>query len=273
VDGRLAARQPLAGRRVLVTRPRGQVARLGALLEAYGAEVVAYPTIEIGPPEDFGPLDEAIGRLEAFDWVIFTSANGVAAFGERLTRLGRDVRALGRARVATIGPETSEAARRLGLASDVTPTEYRAEGLVDALRAEVRPGAAILVVRAAEARDVLPRELAALGAAVTVVPAYRTRLRHDSADAVRVLLEERRIDVITFTSSSTVRGLVGLLPAREIRRLLAPVVLAAIGPITAGTLAEYGLEVRVLPREYTAPALADAIAAYFEGMQGAVARP
>lgn len=256
-------RRPLFGRRVVVTRPRPQAARFAVLLEAYGAEVVAVPTIRLEPPDDFAPLDAAIQELGRFRWVIFTSANGVAAFRDRLAAARLDARALAAARLAAIGPETAEALARAGLRADLVPPEYRAEGLADSLRDQVEAGSEVLLVRAAEARDVLPRELAALGARVTVTPAYRTVPVKEGADHVVGLLEARRVDVVTFTSSSTVRGFMALLAPEEVRRLLGGVVLAAIGPITAATIAEYGLEPRISPREYTIPALAVAIATYF----------
>jgi uroporphyrinogen III methyltransferase/synthase len=256
-------RRPLFARRVIVTRPRAQVPRFAALLEGYGAEVVAVPTIRIDPPDDPGPLDQAIGVLARFHWIVFTSANGVAAFGERLAAAGLDARALASARLAAIGPETAEALRPLGLSADLVPAEFRAEGLMAVLGPRVGPGTEVLLVRAAEARDVLPRELETLGARVTVAPAYRTVAAKEGADQVLALCEARRVDVVTFTSSSTVRAFLGLLPRDDTRRLLAGVALAAIGPITAGTLAEYGLAVSIMPREYTIPALAAAIAAHF----------
>jgi uroporphyrinogen III methyltransferase/synthase len=256
-------RRPLFGRRVVVTRPRAQVARFAALLEGYGAEVVALPTIRLAPPDDWGPLDAALADLGRFAWLVFTSANGVTAFRDRLTATGLDVRALAGARLAAIGAETAEALGRIGLRADVVPREYRAEGLVEALRPHVGGGTRVLLVRAAEARDVVPRELGAAGAEVTIAPAYRTLLVKEGADHVTGLLEAGAVDVVTFTSSSTVRGFLALLGSDDVRRRLAGVVLAAIGPITASTLAEYGLEARISPREYTIPALAAAIAAHF----------
>jgi uroporphyrinogen III methyltransferase/synthase len=256
-------RRPLFARRVIVTRPRAQIPRFAGLLEAYGAEVVAVPTIGLEPPDDPGPLDAAIAGLSAFEWVIFTSANGVAAFGQRLASAGLDARALAPARLAAVGPETAEALRLIGLRADLVPEEFRAEGLAAALRPRLAPGSAVLLVRAAEAREVLPRELEALGARVVIAPAYRTVLVKEGADLLLTLLEARGVNAVTFTSSSTVRGFLGLLPREETRRLLAGVALAAIGPVTAATLAEYGLEVSIMPREYTIPALAAAIAAHF----------
>jgi uroporphyrinogen III methyltransferase/synthase len=188
----------------------------------------------------------------------------VAAFRERLGRVGLDARSLGGRRVAAIGPETAEALRRGGIEPDLVPAEYRAEGLVNALGTRLDRGDAVLLVRAAEARDVLPRELEARGVRVTVAPAYRTALAGDGAADVLGLLESRRIDAVTFTSSSTVRGFVALLAPSDARRLLDGVVVAAIGPITAETAAEHGLRVSVMPHEYMVPALADAIAGHFE---------
>ena len=260
---RALERRPLQGRRVLVTRPRAQAARLTGLLEAYGAETVTLPTIRIDPPDDWAPLDEAIRSLDGFRWLIFTSVNGVAAFLGRLRHAGKDARSLDRRGVAAIGPETAAALRREGLAPDLVPEEFRAEGLVDALRGRLVPGDAVLLVRAAEARDVLPRELEASGVRVTVAPAYRTALVSEGFHRARALLEARGIDAVTFTSSSTVRGFVALMTPAVPSRLLDGVVVAAIGPVTAETAAEHGLRVSVMPNEYTVPALADAIADYF----------
>ena len=254
----------LHGRRVLVTRPRAQAARLAGLLESYGAETVTLPAIEILPPESWIPLDEAIRTLSRFRWIIFTSANGVAAFHDRLSRATLDARNLSGLHVAAIGPETASALRRAGITPDVVPAEYRAEGLADALGSLTQRGDAVLLVRAAEARNVLPRALQARGVDVTVVPAYRTGLAPEGASEVRELLESRRIDVVTFTSSSTVRGFVKLFGPADTLGLLEGVVVAAIGPITGGTAAEHGITVSVMPLEYTVPALADAIAGHFE---------
>ena len=256
-------RRPLHGRRALVTRPRAQAGVLATLLEDYGAEVVTLPTIRIEPPDDWRPLDSALAGLRGFGWVVFTSTNGVGAFRERLRVAGRDARELAGLGVAAIGSATAEALRGIGLEPDVVPTEFRAEALVEALGPRIQPGQGVLLVRATEAREVLPRALAARGIEVTVAPAYRTVIAKEESDRMLTLLEARKIDVVTFTSSSTVRGLVGLLPAGEARRLLAGVALAAIGPVTAATVAEHGLPITVMPRQYTAPALAAAIARHF----------
>jgi uroporphyrinogen III methyltransferase/synthase len=257
-------RRPLHGRRVLVTRPRPQAGRLAALLEAHGAEVLTLPTIRIEPPEDWAPLDAAIRALGTFRWVVFTSVNGVAAFRERLARAGLDARSLAGRHVAAIGPETADALRQAGIEPDLVPAEYRAEGLIEALAPRVDRGDAVLLVRAAQARETLPRALEGRGARVTVAPAYRTVFVKEGADRALALLESRRLQAVTFTSSSTVRGFLALLAPADARGLLDGVVVGAIGPVTAETATEHGLRVSVMPREYTVPALADAIADHFE---------
>jgi uroporphyrinogen III methyltransferase/synthase len=188
----------------------------------------------------------------------------VAAFRERLARFGLDARGLAGRLVAAIGPETAATLRRGGIEPDLVPSEYRAEGLVEALRTRLERGDAVLLVRAAEAREVLPRDLEALGIRVTVAPAYRTILAREGAGEILPLLESRRIDAVAFTSSSTVRGFLALLAPADACRLLEGVVVAAIGPVTAETAAEHGLHVSIMPHDYTVPALADAIADHFE---------
>src|SRR5262249_7252646 len=185
----------------------------------YGAEAITLPTIEIQPPEDWGPLDAAIRSLDGFRWIVFTSVNGVAAFRERLQAAGLDVRRLGGRHVAAIGPETAEALRHGGIEPELVPGEDRAEGLVDEVGPRLDPGDTVLLVRAAEAREVLPRDLAARGVRVTVVPAYRTVLARDGGSAIRALLESHRLDAVTFTSSSTVRGFLALVARGDAARL------------------------------------------------------
>jgi uroporphyrinogen III methyltransferase/synthase len=234
------------------------------MLEASGAEAVTLPTIGIEPPEDWAPLDQAIRALESYRWVIFTSVNGVAAFRARLAHAGLDARHLGRHRVAAIGPQTGDELRRAGIEPDLVPREYRAEGLLEALESRLERGDAVLLVRAAEAREILPQELEARGHRVTVAPAYRTVFAKDGADRILTLLEAGQIDAVTFTSSSTVRGFLALLGPTDARRLLEGVVVAAIGPVTAETATAHGLRVAVMPHEYTIAALAGAVADHFQ---------
>jgi uroporphyrinogen III methyltransferase/synthase len=255
--------KPLAGRRIVVTRTRGQSAAFRRLLEAAGAEVLEIPTISIEPPDSWEPLDRALRELRSFRWVVFTSVNGVERFRARLEAVGGDVRDLSGARLAAIGPATAKAIVWWGLRPDVTPDEYRAEALVERLRSEVRPGDRVLIPRAAEARDLLVAGLTELGAQVTEVAAYRTRPVRDGAPLLRDALRRGEIDAITFTSSSTARNFSALFAPAERTELLRGVVIASIGPVTAATAAEHGLVTRVMPAQYTIPALARALIEHF----------
>ncbi|MFH1489915.1 MAG: uroporphyrinogen-III C-methyltransferase, partial [Pseudomonadota bacterium] len=165
---------PLFGRRIVVTRAREQSSGFLARLAELGAECIEFPTIETVPPEDWEPLDEAIRSLENYHWLLFTSVNGVKAFFRRLDFLGRDVRDLKGLKLGAIGPRTAEALREKGLRPDLVPDEYRAEAVVSAFKRESAGGLRILLPRAAQAREVLPEELAKMGASVDVVAAYRT---------------------------------------------------------------------------------------------------
>lgn len=257
--------RPLDGRTVLVTRPAAQAARFVALLEADGAHVLAAPTIAIEAPASWEPLDHALDRIEAFTWVIFTSVNGVAMVARRIAKRGESWAAIGRRRIAAIGPATAEALTREGVAVELVPGEYRAEGLVERLTGVLDARDRVLLPRAAETRDVLVRQLARLGATVEEVPVYVTRRVEDGVSRVREALASRGVDAVTFTSSSTVRSFADMLTEDERRSWLGGVVVASIGPITAATAAEYGWATDVMPGEYTIPALARALANHFAG--------
>ncbi len=254
--------RPLFGKRVLITRAREQASALADLLEAAGAEVVEFPTIAIVPPESWAPLDAAVARLHEYQWVIFTSANGVRFFWERLLEAGRDVRDLAGVTVCAIGPATAAALLDFGVRADVVPPEFRAEALVEAVGSRPLEGGRILVVRAAEAREILPEELSRRGALVDVVPAYRTIRGAPNVDEVRGLLREGKIHAVTFTSSSTVKHFLELI-GEEAPALLKGVVVASIGPITAETAARRQIDSQVVPESYTIPALTDALIAHF----------
>ncbi len=262
-------RRPLHGLGVVTTRPAAQSAGLSAALRAAGARVVEFPTIATVPVEDLGPVDAAITSLGDRHWVIFTSANGVEAFFHRMRAVGRDARAFGAARVAAIGPATAEALAGHGIRADVIPHRYQAEGLLEAL-GNLPTGARILIPRAAVARDVLPATLRARGCQVDVVPVYRTVQPPADVEGLLRSLEERRIQAITFTSSSTVRHFCDLLAGEEVGSLLrkAGVVVACIGPITAGTARGLGVEVEVEASTFTVPGLVAALAAHFRGRPG-----
>ena len=258
--------RPLLGRRILVTRARSQAGQLAELLEEQGAEVVVFPTIAIAPTPDPAALDRAVAAAGTYDWIIFTSANGVRAFFERMAALGGDVRELVRARIAAIGSETAAELERRLVRPALVPTEFRAEGLLAALgEAEVR-GRRILLPRAGGARVILPDTLRARGAVVDEVIAY-VAVTPDDADVegIRHALARGEIDALTFTSSSTVRNFAALVGQDALARLVGPdqPLVACIGPVTAETVREMGLRVDVVPGTYTVPALVAAVAARF----------
>ncbi len=256
--------RPLFGTTVLVTRPREQAGEFADLLTAYGAHVIAFPTIAIIPPADWGPLDRALADLAGYDWIVFTSVNGVRFFFERLRALGRDVRAVGHARFCAIGPRTAEALASRGFRADLIPAEYQAEGILEAFKKENLKGARVLLPRAEVARDLLPDELRGRGATVTVVVAYRTIRPETDAESIKAQLQRGAIGVVTFTSSSSVRNYVELFADQhDACALTANAVVACIGPITAETAESFGFKVRVRAKENTIPALADAIVGHF----------
>ncbi|MFQ5960493.1 MAG: uroporphyrinogen-III C-methyltransferase [Candidatus Methylomirabilales bacterium] len=250
--------KPLFGRRIVVTRAREQQSDFADLLEGYGAEVIECPTIAIHPPEDWKALDHSLEQLGSYQWVIFTSANGVRNFIARLRDRGGDLRVLHGIRVATIGPATAAALAEAGIRADVVPDEYRAEAILEALDEDLR-GMRFLIPRAAEAREILPAGLRARGALVDVVAVYRTVQVADQSEAVLGLLRAGQVDAVTFTSSSTVVNFVEMFPGEDLPALLKGVTIACIGPITAETAARYGLAAHVMPAAFTIPSLADAL--------------
>jgi uroporphyrinogen III methyltransferase/synthase len=256
--------KPLFGRRVLVTRAREQAGELSRLLVEQGAEPVECPTIRIAPPGSWAELDGAIAELKKYQWLVFTSVNGVKPFMERLRHRGLDGRAVAGLRLCCIGPRTAEALAAHGLRADVMPSEYQAEGLIEAMKEAGVRGQRVLIPRAAVAREILPEQLRELGADVRVVAAYRTVLPEVETDRVKDLLAGQALHVLTFASSSTVRNFCDLLGGRDdVRRLTRGVVVACIGPITAKTAAEEGLAVTITADENTIPSLVEAIVRYY----------
>ncbi|MDD4168718.1 MAG: uroporphyrinogen-III C-methyltransferase [Desulfotomaculaceae bacterium] len=250
--------KPLFGKRILVTRAREQAGALSEKIEALGGEALEFPAIVIAEPEDYTPLDRALKSLSGFDWIIFTSVNGVAAFFQRLRRHRIDIRKLYRAKLCAIGPKTREALENYGLMVEYVPGEYRAEEIAAGLVGKLKPGERVLLPRAAGSRPVLPETLRKMGAAVTEVAAYRTLPAGGDGSAVKELLGRGAIDLITFTSSSTVRNFVGLL-GDDAGALPEKVAVACIGPVTAATARELGVKVDVVATEYTIDGLVTAI--------------
>ena len=261
--------RPLFGKRVLVTRPREQAAEFVAQLQALGADPIEAPMIRIAEPTDYAPLDEACAAIDEYDWVVFTSGNAVDAFMGRLLASPADARALHGVKLCAIGAGTAERFTRFGLKVDLMPAESRAESVVAALlEVGTIKGERFLLPRADIGREVIGEELRKRGGLVTEVIAYRTVAidpeRDGEPDVYRMLLD-RRIDVVTFTSPSSVRSFAELYGADAAADLLHTTNVAAIGPVTAEAAAQLGITCSIVPTQYTIPALCAAIVTHFEG--------
>lgn len=252
----------LAGRCVLVTRAGSQAGELTERLEREGALVLECPTIRFEEPDDWGAADRAIASIGSYDWVVFTSANGVRCFFERMERAGQGPRARARARIAAIGPATERALSDKGVRVDLMPDESVAESLLEAMRdaGAAAHGAKVLIPRAQVAREVLPEALAQAGAEVDVAPVYRTSPEMSVPGAVAEALEDRRVDVVTFTSASTVRAFARLMAPLDVTDVLRGTTVACIGPVTAEAAGEARLDVAVIPERSTVPDLVEALA-------------
>jgi len=271
---------PLDGRCVLVTRPRAQAAELIALLESAGARVVVAPTVRIVPPTDPVPLQRAAADVAQFDWIVFSSANGVDALVDAITAPGSDAtapvaRTLSAPRnavptdtlpkIAAVGIRTAERLRARGLEVALVPDEFTAEGLIRALTSRTDlAGARVLLPRSEIGREVIAEGLRAAGAVVTDVIAYRTVAERegDEAAVVRRLLTDRGLDAVTFTSGSGVQNFVQMY-GPDIVELLRHTVVAVIGPVTADAARELGLAVQVQPSTYTAAAMVETLSRHF----------
>ena len=260
-------RRPLFGRRMVVTRTREQASELVALLEENGADCLEYPTLHMEPALDYGVLDQALAAIGSYDWLLFTSINAVTWFFRHLNELDLDVRSLGGPKIAVVGRATAKKLRDYGLKVDLIPEKFTGEGLAEALiKAGVGKDDRILLPRAEKAREVLPEMLGKAGARVTVAPVYRNVPPQGRKDELRQRLEEQSIDLVTFTSSSTVDNFLTMVDAasdEELHRLLDPVKIAVIGPITAKIVRKHGLRVDIQPEEYTIASMVDAIVHYY----------
>ena len=255
---------PLTGKRVLITRAHQQAAAMARELESVGATVISIPTIEIRPPQSFQPLDKALKKIPAYDWLILTSVNGVLALWKRMEKQEISPGLLKHLSIVAIGPATREEIEKRGWKVAITPQEYVAESVVAELKDKVA-GKRVLLVRAKVARDVIPQQLRQAGAEVDVAEAYETIVPQNSADKIKALLAdpEQRPDIITFTSSSTVKNFVTLLGSgASPKQTVQGITLASIGPVTSATLIEVGLGVNIEATEYTIPGLIAAIVKY-----------
>ena len=258
--------KPLFGKRIVVTRARKQASGFLQELTSLGADCIQFPTIEIIPPDSWEPLDTAISDLESYQWLLFTSVNGVKYFLQRLHSGGKDVRDLKGIKIGAIGPKTADQWHQLGIKPDLIPDEYRAEAVVEAFKKWDTQGVRILVPRAAKAREILPDQLRKMGARVDVVDAYKTVSPTGDTAGVRDMLEKGTIDMVTFTSSSTVTNFVNMFGSEKQRltdEWMKRVKIACIGPITADTAKANGFSVDLMPSDYTIEALTQAITDFF----------
>ena len=258
---------PLFGKRVLVTRTRQQASALSLLLAEHGAEPVELPVIAVEPLDSAaaplgiaGTLGRALDDIAAYGWLVFTSANGVGLFFERLTARGLDARALGAVRVAVIGPGTARALQEHGISADFMPESYVAEALAEGLSPLLSAGERVLLPRAEGGRTVLVEALQRAGASVDEVLLYRARPGEDVAERAREVFADG-VDAVTFASSSTVRGLVDALGG-DVGAVNACAV-ACIGPVTADTARELGVRVDAVGEEYTIPGMVAALEGWF----------
>ncbi len=252
------------GKKILTTRARDQSSEFATKLRNLGAKVIEFPTIEILPPTSWKEVDHAIDRLKSYDWAIFTSANGVHFFWQRLIDKGKNHPILSSLKICAIGPATAKQLEEKGMRIDYIPKEFVAESILKGFEKMDLKGRRILLARAKEARDVLPRGLKKMGVEVDVVETYRTVKPRGGAKRLKQLLTVDKPDVITFTSSSTVNHFAELIKKEELKKLLEGIAIACIGPITAQTARRWGMRVRIQPKQYTIPKLTQAIVRYFK---------
>ena len=269
--------RPLFGRRVVVTRSREQAGELIEMLEDLGAEAIEAPSIRVAPPADFAPLDAACARAGEFDWIIFAAANGVDWFIRRLLAGPGDIRSLKGPRLCAIGPATADRLAKFGIKVDLIPVESSVEAILDSLRAQTPLKGARVLCPKAEGREVIADELRKAGAEVTEVVAYRTIEESlpadDDFDLYKMLLEGQ-VDVVLFTSPSTVRGFARMIGEEQAADLLRTTVVACIGPVTAESAQRLGIEPTLVPAEYTIAGLMQALVDHYQAQpREPVARP
>ena len=253
--------KPLFGKGIVITRPEAQAEEFASLLHARGARVVHFPTIKIVPSVSYDGLDRAIAELSSYQWIIFTSANGVVFFLRRLKELGRDIRSLKDIRICTIGPATAAQLEHLSIRVDLVPDEFISEGVVKAFEKLNVRGSRALLPRAETARDVIPEGLKELGATVDVVTAYRTVNSGKDKSELASLMNEGKVDVITFTSPSTVENFMEIMG----RDYATPkgVKIACIGPVTAAAVKKAGLPADIIQERFTIPGLVETLVKHF----------
>ncbi len=259
--------RPLFGKKIVITRARSQASDLVSRLSKLGASCIEIPTIEISPPRDIKPLQQSIENLNQYDWIVFTSVNGVKFFFDTLAEMGKDVRALGHLKFACIGPVTKDRLKDHGIVSDILPETYQAESVVQAFSSVDIKNKKILLPRAKVARTILPEELSKMGALVDEVTAYETSLNAEGKQDLMELLKHHEIDAVTFTSSSTVSNFMSFFHSEDEKKLLDGVVFASIGPITSDTARSLGIEPDIEAGEFTIQGLADSLLDHYNRLE------
>ncbi len=260
-------KRPLFGKRIVVTRTRDQASELIAGLEEAGADCLEYSTIHIEPVDSYEVLDEELERLKEYHWILFSSINGIRYFFKRLFAKGMDARDVKGPEIAVVGKSTADTLLEYGINADLIPPVFTSEGLAESLLDQGVEGRNILIPRALKGREILPETLRGAGAQVTVAPVYQNVLPQGRKDALRDELEAGKVDMVTFTSSSTVRNFLTMVDATdmgELKELLKGVKIASIGPITAKTVTDNGLTVDVQPEEHTIPEMIRTIIDYYQ---------
>lgn len=253
----------LFGKRILITRQKEQAEDFVRLIEDAGAIPVEFPVIETVPPYSWDALDNSIKGLDKYKWIIFTSANGVRFFMERLKFNGKDIRELKGIKICAIGPKTASSVESLGIKVDIMPEEYIAEGVINEMLKIGIKGQKILLPRAALARDILPQKIEKMGAKIDVVDAYKTVKPAARVKEIKELFKKGGVDVITFTSSSTVKNFMSYFDAHE-KGMIKDAIIASIGPITAKTVEEFGFKSDIVADEYTIERFVEKIIEYFK---------
>ncbi len=254
----------LTGRKIVITRPSDQQEEFDVLLSSLGAETVRFPVISIAPPDSWKDADRAIENIKKYDWLIFTSVNGVISFADRVNTLHKDViETLRDINICAIGLKTAEVVELYGLEVDYIPDEFRAESVVEGFRDMGSPGRNVLLPRAQVGREILPGELARMGMKVDVIPVYKAVRPDTDVSVLKKKLVNNEIDAVTFTSSSCVKNFLEILGLDEYKKLLKGVKIACISPVTSDTARKYGLKVDIMPDRYTVADLARSLARYY----------
>lgn len=255
--------KPLLGKNIVVTRAREQASSIANMLASLGANVVQFPTIEIKPIADFTEVDKEISNMSSYDWVIFTSINGVEHFYNRLNSIGKDSRIFANVRISAIGPATAKGLEDRGIKADFVPTAYMAEGIVEGLQKLGIEGKKVLIIRAKEARELLPTELEKAKASLKVLTIYETIATHNDKEEITKLIEEDKIDCVSFGSSSTVKNFFNQIP-KDLVSKAKNLKFASIGDITSNTLSEFGFKADIQPKNFTIPELVDSIKDFYK---------